>query len=62
MDKFLLLIVLMFHCAKADRVYHSECPAVTAMPDFDMERVRVFSINFNDFQFWKRNLRFILNF
>lgn len=39
MGKFLFLLVIMFHCAKTDRVYREQCPAVNPMPDFDMQRV-----------------------
>lgn len=41
MEKFLLLLVLLFHSAKTDRFYESECPAIKPMPNFDMNRVRV---------------------
>lgn len=38
MQKVLLVLALMVHCARADRVYDTECPAVKSVSDFDMER------------------------
>lgn len=44
MDKLILLVVLTFHYVSAHQIYENECPAVTPMPDFDIEKVRVLTI------------------
>lgn len=40
MKKIVLLVAVAIACVESDRVYESECPAVTPMSDFDMQRVR----------------------
>lgn len=37
--KLMVLVVLAFGYVNSDRIYESECPAVTPMQDFDMQRV-----------------------
>lgn len=39
MKKLMVLVVLAFGYVNSDRIYESECPAVTPMQDFDMQRV-----------------------
>lgn len=41
MKKIILLVVLALGYVTSDRVYESECPEVTPMHDFDMNKVRV---------------------
>lgn len=57
MKKIILLVVLALGYVTSDRVYESECPEVTPMHDFDMNKVRVV---FNEmklhFQFEKNKL------
>lgn len=40
MKTIILFVVLAFGYVTSDRVYESECPEVTPLPDFDMNRVR----------------------
>lgn len=40
MQKLTLLVILAISCATSDRIYEDECPAVTPMPDFDMQKVK----------------------
>ncbi len=41
MEKFAVLVVLAFHSIGAHKIYENECPEVTPMPDFDINRVRL---------------------
>lgn len=39
----LSVVILTVGYASSDRIYETECPAVTPMPDFDMKRVKFIS-------------------